>query len=346
MNKVNLVRDVGSLKQTTIKDVARVANVSYATVSRAISGSPEIGSETRKRVLQICKQMGYTTNRVAQSMVLKRTQLLGLIVGGVVNPFMSELAYHIELRARELGYTLMLCNSSNDLELEEHVFKLLLGRQVDGIILLPSHANTYVKLKDYFSMVPTVFISENLRDLPESYVSIDNYRGTRIGTEYLNSLGHKEILYFGCRNNSVTHQLRVDGYLETCKNMNIQPHVYHSKYNESSIDTGYQMAMQLFRSPLAQTAIFAATDSLALGVLGAAEKVGIRVPEDLSVMGFDNITYAGLPKINLTTIDQPKKTMGFLAVDMLLEKITDPCVGYSHRILAPVLVERGSCRTL
>lgn len=334
------------MKRATIKDVAKVANVSCATVSRALSGSSEIGKETRERVLKVCREIGYTANHVAQSMVLKRTQLLGLIVASIDNPFMSELAYHIELRAREMGYTLMLCNSSNDLELEGHVFKLLLGRQVDGVILMPCHANSYAALKDSFSMVPTVFISENLRDLPETYVSIDNYRGTRIGTEYLHSLGHREILYFGWRKNSITHQLRGDGYLEACQDLGIEPHVYHNEYNSSSIDIGYQMAMELFQEPFRHTAIFAATDSIALGVLGAAEELGIRVPEDLSVLGFDNITYAGLPKINLTTIEQPKKAMGSLAVDMLLEKINEPNAGYAHRILPPTLVERGSCREI
>ena len=334
------------MKKTTIKDVAKVANVSYATVSRALSGSPEIGGETRERVLKICREMNYTTNYVAQSMVLKRTNLLGLIIASIDNPFMSELAHHIELRVRELGYSLVLCNSSNDVELEKHAFKLLLGRQADGIIIMPSHADSYAALKEFASAVPTVFMSENLRDLPESYVSVDNYQGTRIGTEYLYALGHRDILYFGRRKNSVTHQLRAEGYLDTCKQLHIAPRIYESGFASSTISAGYQMAKQLFQKQLRPTALFAATDSLALGALGAAEEAGIDIPAGLSVMGFDNITYSGLPRINLTTINQPKKSMGTLAVDMLLEKISDPAVGYSHRILAPSLVERGSCRRI
>lgn len=334
------------MKKVTIKDIAKVANVSYATVSRALSGSAEIGEETRERVLHICQEMGYTTNYVARSMVMKRTKLLGLVVASINNPFMSELAYHIEVRARELGYNLMLCNSSHELELEREVFKLLMGRQVDGIILVPCHSESYATLKEYIKQVPTVFMSENLRDLPESYVSVDNYQGTRLGTEYLYSLGHRDILYFGRRKGSMTHQLRADGYVDACKELGIEPTVYQSAYSFSSIDYGYQMAKQLFQKPLRHTAIFAAADSLALGVLGAAEEVGIRVPEDLSVLGFDNITYTGLPKINLTTIQQPQKSMGSLAVDMLLEKINDQSAGYSHRILAPTLIERGSCRNI
>lgn len=334
------------MKNVTIKDIAKVAGVSYATVSRALSGSSEIGEDTRERVLKICREMGYTTNYVARSMVMKRTKLIGLIVANIDNPFMSEIAYYIEIRAREQGYNLMLCNSSHDLDLERQVFTLLVGRQVDGIIIVPASSDSYGNLKPYLSKVPTVFMSENLRDLPESYISVDNYRGTYIGTEYLHSLGHRDILYFGRRKNSMTHQLRTEGYIDACRALGLEPNIFNSNYSFSSIQTGYQLAKHVFQKPLTQTAVFAATDSLALGVMEAAEEAGIRIPEDISLIGFDNITYANLPKINLTTIEQPKKTMAGMAVDVLLEKICDPNVGYSHRILMPTLVERGTCMSL
>ncbi|HWQ57612.1 MAG TPA: LacI family DNA-binding transcriptional regulator [Clostridia bacterium] len=334
------------MKNVTIKDIAKVAGVSYATVSRALSGSSEIGVETRERVLKICREMGYTTNYVARSMVMRRTKLIGLIVANIDNPFMSELAYHIELRAREQGYNLMLCNSSHDLALEREVFSLLVGRQVDGIILVPAGSDSYENLRPYISKVPTVFMSENLRDVPESYISVDNYRGTRLGTEYLYSLGHRSILYLGRRKNSMTHQLRAEGYVDACRELGMEPAFCNSGFSFSSIQAGYQLARHTFQKPMKQTAIFAAADSLALGVMEAAEEAGIRIPEDLSLIGFDNIMYTDLPKINLTTIEQPKKTMASMAVDVLLEKIGDPSAGYSHRILMPSLVERGTCRRI
>lgn len=334
------------MKNVTIKDVAKVANVSYATVSRALSGSMEIGEETRKRVLEICKEMGYTTNYVARSMVMKKTKLLGLIVANIDNPFMSEMAYHVETRAREHGYNLMLCNSSHDLDIEREVFELLVSRQVDGIILVPASSESYENLKPLISKVPTVFVSENLRDLPESYVSVDNYRGTHIGTEYLYSLGHRKILYFGLRKGSVTHQTRADGYLDACRELGIEPSIFYSTYKQSNIREGCEMAKQLFAGSLEYSAIFAATDSLALGVFAAAEEAGIRIPEDVSLMGFDNIFYSDLPRIRLTTIEQPKKTMATAAVDILFEKFADDASGYSHRILTPTLVVRSSCRDI
>ena len=133
------------MKNVTIKDVAKAAGVSYSTVSRALSGSPEISVDTRERILQVCKEMNYTANTVARAMVMKSTKLLGLILTGVNNPFMSDLAYHIDRQARARGYNIILCNSSRDLEQEKELFELMIGRQVDGIILVPSGPESYEK---------------------------------------------------------------------------------------------------------------------------------------------------------------------------------------------------------
>ena len=119
------------MKSVTLKDVAKAAGVSYATVSRALSGSPQIGSDTRERIIKLCDEMGYTTNYVARSMVMKKTDLIGLVVPSIDNQFMSELAYYAEMSARSHGYNIMLCNSGPDLKQEKTVVKLLLGRQVD-----------------------------------------------------------------------------------------------------------------------------------------------------------------------------------------------------------------------
>lgn len=334
------------MKNVTIKDVAKVAGVSYATVSRALSGSTEIGEDTRERILKICMEMGYTTNYIARSMVMKKTKLLGLIVANIDNPFMSELAYYIEMRARERGYNLMLCNSSHDLDIEREVFELLVSRQADGIILVPASTESFETLKHLVQKVPTVFVSENLRDVPESYISVDNYRGTYIGTEYLYSLGHRKILYFGLRKASVTHQMRAEGYINACRALGIETNILDSNYKQSSIQAGYELARHVFSGKLDFTAIFAAADSLALGVYAAAEEAGVRIPEDISLIGFDNILYSDLPRIHLTTIEQPKKTMAIAAVDILCEKLNDDASGYSHRILTPTLVVRSSCRDI
>ena len=331
------------MKNVTLKDVAKAAGVSYATVSRALSGSSQIGSETRERVLKLCDEMGYTTNFVARSMVTKRTNLIGLVVPSVDNQFMSELAYHAEVSARSHGYNIMLCDSGPDLRQEKTVVKLLLGRQVDGILIVPQSSHSYESLKPYLDQTPTVFLSENLRDQPQSYVAVDNSRGTYLGTQYLYELGHRDILYFGQRQ-STTHQLRAEGYLKACQELGLAPRYFNSEYTRSSIQGGYQLAKELFQKPLDYTAIFASTDSNALGVLTAADELGIDIPGRLSLIGFDNISATALSRIDLTTIDQPKKAMAVQAVDMLRDKIEHGTQGYVHQILLPTLIRRGTCK--
>lgn len=331
------------MKNVTLKDVAKAAGVSYATVSRALSGSSQIGSETRERVLKLCDEMGYTTNFVARSMVTKRTNLIGLVVPSVDNQFMSELAYHAEVSARSHGYNIMLCDSGPDLRQEKTVVKLLLGRQVDGILIIPQSSRSYESLKPYLDQTPTVFLSENLRDQPQSYVAVDNSRGTYLGTQYLYGLGHRDILYFGQRQ-STTHQLRAEGYLKACQELGLAPRYFNSEYTRSSIQGGYQLAKELFQKPLDYTAIFASTDSNALGVLTAADELGIDIPGRLSLIGFDNISATALSRIDLTTIDQPKKAMAVQAVDMLRDKIEHGTQGYVHQILLPTLIRRGTCK--
>lgn len=331
------------MKNVTIKDVAKVAGVSYSTVSRALSGSAEISADTREHILQVCKEMNYTANTVARAMVMKSTKLLGLILTDVNNPFMSELAYHIDRQARARGYNIILCNSSRNLEQERELFELMIGRQVDGIVLFPSGPDSYETLRPYLNRIPTVFIGENLREVPESYVSVDNYQGARLGVEYLYKLGHRDILYFGRRRGSTTHQLRADGYTAACHDLDLTPQFCNNTFSSTTIKYGYQLAKQLFAQEHRFSAIFAATDTNALGIMQAAEENGIRIPEDLSLLGFDNIRDSGLPRINLTTIEQPKKMLASVAVDSLLDKIQNELSGYTHRILTPTLIERSSC---
>ena len=151
------------MKQVTIKDVARAAGVSYSTVSRALSGSPGISEETRERIVRLCHEMGYTPNVVARSMVMKTTKLLGLIVTDISNPFMSELAYYIDGQARARGYNIILCNSLHNLEQERSLFELMIGRKVDGVILLPAETESYRTLSELLPRLSTVFVGENLR---------------------------------------------------------------------------------------------------------------------------------------------------------------------------------------
>jgi LacI family transcriptional regulator len=333
------------MRNITLKDVARKAGVSYATVSRALSGNPHIRPDTRKRVLEICSEMGYTANYIARSMVMNKTDLIGLVVPTIDNQFMSEIAYYTEMSARTRGYNIMLCNSEPGPEQELTAVKLLTGRKVDGILIVPQNHNTYKNIKQYTEMVPVVFLGENLGNEPMSYVTVDNEYGTKIGMQYLTGLGHRDILYFGRRKNT-THLLRAEGYIRECTRLGLRQIFFDSPYGRSSIEYGYRMAKDLFSRPVDYTAIFASTDSNAIGIMKAAEESGIDIPGKISLLGFDDTGSASLPKIELTTIRQPKKEMAVQAVDILLNKINDRTEAYTHQILRPDLIERKTCRKL
>ena len=333
------------MKNVTLKDVAQAAGVSYTTVSRALSGSPQISQQTRERILELCDRMGYTTDYIARSMVIKKTDLIGLVVPSVNNQFMSELAYHAEMCARKHGYDLMLCNSGPDLKQEKTVVKLLIGRKVDGILIVPQSSQSYGNLKGFTERIPMVFLSENLREQPQSYVSVDNSLGTYMGVKYLYELGHRRIVYLGKRA-TTTHQLRADGYERACRALGLEPRIVDSPYSSSTVAHGYELARELFRQGLDFTAIMAATDATALGVLRAADECGVRIPEQLSLMGFDNIAATELPRIDLTTIAQPKQEMAVQAVEVLRQKIEQGAQGYTHQILLPTLVERSTCKAV
>jgi LacI family transcriptional regulator len=166
-----------------------------------------------------------------------------------------------------------------------------------------------------------------------------------MGTEYLISLGHRSIAYLGCRTGSKTHELRRSGYADTCKKYGIKPAIIMNRTSSSSIEQGYALARELFSSPCQYTAIFAASDTTALGVMKAADEAGLSIPQDLSLIGFDNIAYSTLPRINLTTIEQPFTALASSAVDTLIRTIEDPAFGYSYIILAPALIKRGTCQS-
>ena len=333
--------------KVTIKEIAKVANVSYATVSRALSGSSEIGEATRERILKLCDEMNYIPNSVARSMVKKRTNTIGVIAASINNPFMSELIESLEISARERGDSLMVCNSAYDLDLEKRQFSLLLGRRVDGIVVIPAGSETADNLSKYPTDIPVVYVSENLQDGKGNFVAIDNAAGARMGVEYLHSLNHNHILYLGRRSGSRTHMLRANGVKNACKKLGIQVEFKdNTSSQKSSIAAGHQLALEYFAENSGCTAIFCATDALALGVMQAADEKGLKIPEDISLLGFDNISFTALPRIGISTVEQPKDLMAEAAIEILIDNIEKDTEGFCSRSIAPRLVERTSCRRI
>lgn len=334
----------------TIKDIARMAGVSVTTVSRALNNAPEIREETRAHILEICSREGYRTNLLARSLISNRTNVLGVVLPDLSSPFHAALALYIETCASELGYQVMLCSGQPGDGRIDDLFDFLIGQQVDGILLTSASSSAPPLLERYQSTVPTVLLGAFVSaasPLRINSVSTDNYIGGRLAAGYLHRLGHRDVIYLGMRSGSGTHLLRYQGFLDTAQELGMRVNTIHNPAAHSTIESGCLLGRELFAKPFPQTAMFAATDLMALGVLQAADECGISVPDRLSLLGFDDIDYAALPKIGLTTLSQRTEALARTSVRLLLELIeTGDSTEFTQRLLTPALIERTTCRSI
>ena len=341
----------GDFMTVTIKDVARVANCSYATVSRALNNKPGINAQTRQRIIDVAGQLGYQPNAIARGLVMQRTHTIGLVIPDIVNPFFPEIARGVEDVASEQGYTVFLCNTNWDQVKENVYLKALQEKRVDGIIIKPSSDLSSLDGTDHAYLneinLPIVIFSGQSSTGDHSYIEIDNHRGGFLATKHLIEAGYRRIAFVGGRESSHSNSERLKGYRTALASYEIPIDesliTNHDFYSES----GYALMESLLKLPHPPDAVFTGNDIIALGVLECLQKKGIRVPDDFGVVGFDNIIFSGYPQIQLTTISQPKYLMGKLAAEVLLNEINGLSTrGVRKTILDPELIVRRTTRKL
>lgn len=328
----------------TIKDIAREAKVSYATVSRALSDHPEISVKTKERIRELAKKMGYTPNAIAKGLVTKNTHTLGLIIPDITNPFFPEVAQGIEDCANRNGYQVFLCNSNWNVQKENDYLQKLYSNRVDGIIIAPVSDYISHLMNNISKKIHLVFAAYKPQDHNCNYVVTDDFKSAQIAVEYLIKLGHRKIAFIGGQQYNSTNIGRVSGYEDTLRKYNIPVDSCYVKHGQFKQSSGYQLTRELLMSHELPTAILAGNDIIALGVIQAIEDFGLKVPKDISVVGFDDITYASLNKIQLTTVFQPKYDIGTLCVELLVDKIQNPDNKEAIcKIVEPKLVIRKTC---
>ena len=338
------------MARVTIKDIARLAGVSVTTVSRALNDAPEIRPETRERVLRICREQGYRTNLLARSLVSSRTHVLGVILPDLSGPFHAALALHLERYAQERDYQVMLCCGRIGDGRTAPLFDFLAGHRVDGILLVSASGSAPDLLRRHARGTPSVLLGDVSPEasIPRvNAVSTDNYVGGAMAAGYLHRLGHRRVLYLGPRQDSVTQALRHQGFLAVAARRDMEVETVFNPGAVSSPACGYQLAREALSRPLGCTAVFTPSDAMALGVLQAADELGVDIPGRISLLGYDDIEYAALPKIRLSTLAQPTADLARSAVHLLLELIDagEPET-FTHKLLTPHLVERSTCRPL
>ena len=330
----------------TIRDVAKLAGVSPTTVSHVINGTRFVREETRARVLEAMRRLNYQPNRLARSLRQKRTHTLGLLIPNSANPFFAEVLRGIEDACFEMGYSVILCNADDDPEKELEYLSVLVEKQVDGIVLVSAGAADESLRLLTASRVPAVVVDREFASQGFDTVVTDNQGGGYAATRHLLSLGHRRI---GCITGPsllTPSAARVTGYRQALEEAGVPFDEELVVPGDFRSESGYEMTRKLLGLPEPPTAIFACNDMMALGAICAVHEAGLRVPDDVSVVGFDDITLASYSVPRLTTIAQPRHKMGFMAARMLIERISNRDAPIKRELLPTTLIVRDSCARL
>lgn len=328
----------------TIKDIARRAGVSIATVSRVINNKSEgVGRETREKILDIVKELNYYPNRIARGLVTKKTNILGLILPDISNPFFPSLARGVEDTASRYGYNMILCNTDNKKEKEETYISVLKENNVDGILYTSVIRQKDKNVKKLLqSKIPFVLLdrSINVRDIPKVFT--DGVSGMQQMINYLIENGHRRIAYIsGPKSNSSTEQ-RLKGYRKALGDAGISADHTIMKDGDYKISSGYKNMLELLDEGGNFSAVACANDLMAVGALEALKDRGIKVPEEMSITGYDDIYIADVTSPKLTTVAQPKYEMGCIAAELLVKLVQGEEISEREVVLQPSLVIRES----
>ena len=330
----------------TIKDVTELAEVHPSTVSRVINDDSRISEKTKNKVLLIIKKLGYTPNAIARGLKTKRTHTLGMLIPDITNPFFAEIARGVEDAANANGFNIILCNTDDKLKKERIYLEILKGKRVDGLILGTAHIKDKSILGLERKKFPYILVSRNIEKLNKNCIIVDDIEGGIIATEYLIKLGHRRIAH-------ITGPLKTRSALNRLKGYKLALKKYEIKYRDKLVEEGdfkikggYQVMKRFLKLTESPTAIFAANDLLALGAMQAIQKKNFHIPEDFSVVGFNDIKLASFIYPALTTIRQPMLEMGELAVKMLLRIIEEGEFNQRKIVLKSKLIIRESCKKI
>jgi LacI family transcriptional regulator len=333
----------GKLNKATLRDVARQAGVASSTISRYLNGGLQLPTQTGNRVRAAIAQLNYRPNVLARSLQSGRSYILGLIVPDLANPFFACVAEAAAAAAYRETYSILLCATGNDPEREAHYVNLLTAGQLDGLIYLGAHRRNLTLEMIRRKELPVVIVDEEVEGVAGGRVFVENRRGGYLATAHLLHLGHRDIAFIGGEADLLTTVERRRGYEEALRERGLNPRSERIILGEYSTQFGARATGELLTGS-APTAIFAASDVVAIGVLQTARQMGLNIPEDLSLVGFDDIPIAEMLAPPLTTVWQPAEELGRAAILMLVRHLRDG-VPLGPETLSVRLRIRGStCR--
>ena len=330
------------MKKLTIRDIADEAGCSYATVSRVLNNRNGVHPETYKRVMETIEKLDYHPNAFARGLATNTSHTIAIIVPDISNPYFADIIASVEAETHKNGYELITCTSGWNIETEKRRLTFLQeNQQVDGIIIRPCAENDKV-----YDKITVPFVSLCQTDNSKySYVDVDNHLASYDATKYLISRGYKRIAFLSGPKHSQTCKLRVEGYLDALSDCGIKADTSIIAYTKYSFSDGYDTMKELLsRTPLPD-AVFCFNDIMAISAQRSAIEAGLSIPEDIGILGFDDIYLAGIPQINLTTVSQSRSEIGKLATGILMNAIQSQSPKITQKILLqPDIVVRGSTK--
>jgi LacI family transcriptional regulator len=334
-----------SLLQAKIKDVARVAGVSVTTVSRVLNGEKYVKDEMRRKVNKAIEQLGYAPSHIARSLVLKKTNLIGVIVPDLTSSFYSTILSSVEEAASSNGYNLLVCNIIEDIDKELKYLNVFTEMRVEGIIIMHEKINEDIRAQIHKTNIPVVFSSVKPMDQDFTSIIIDDYQAAYDATKYLIELGHDSIGFIGGDLRDVTSgQNRYSGYRNALADHSVKIVYENIRFGDYKVKSGYELMKELLNNKQRPGAVFVVSDDMAIGAMNCIWDHGLRIPEDISVMGFDGSQMTELVRPRLTSMEQPIHHMGKITMETLLKQISDPEAAKGDIILPHELVVRESCR--
>lgn len=327
----------------TVSDVAEKAGVSVSTASRVLSGRGYAAPETRRLVLEAARELGFVPNRIARSLRTRETHMIGLLIGDVENPFYSSIASNVESVTRAAGYNVVLCNSDDDPEIERELLTLLQGMRVDGLIVTPTLKNRTHLSHMLERGIVIVQIDRKVEGLEADAILVDNEGCAQAAIEHLIAAGHTRIGMLPGDLDVPTAQERLAGYRKALENHGLPVNKKLIKPGSFHREHAVEDAMELVRSDPQPTALLTANNLLAEAALIALADAGLTVPQDMSLIAFDNVPWMRLTKPPLTTVRQPVADMAQSAAELMLRRLggegeTTP----STVVFQAELVERAS----
>lgn len=331
---------------TTIQDVAKHAGVSIATVSRVLNGTAYVNAEITVRVREVAKALEYQPSRAARALRGNRTTIIGLLISDIQNPFFTTLIRGIEDVAQRNGYSLILCNSDEDPQKERQYIEVLCAEHVAGAIVVPtSERQRNLRLFQEHD-IPLVSVDRRVKDSTTDAVLVDNVRGAYDAVTHLIANGYRRIGIITGPITTTTGRERLEGYRKALYEATIPGDPSLERIGSFKEDSGQQLTQELLNLENPVDALFTANNLMTMGALEALHIRNLRIPDDVAIVGFDEMPWAALSAISLTTVTQPVYEIGSTAALRLFQRLESPSVFTKQEIvLAPTLRLRGSSRS-